>query len=117
MLNAMTRQEPARIEINPGMPRFASEEEDERGRYVPQAMAAEVAAPVVQREPAQHFREPEPEPAYREEVYRGEAYAEPEAAGVTVAQEPVQPQMFGVSFDEQPAEDLEIPAFLRKGGL
>jgi cell division protein FtsZ len=126
MLNAAIRPEPAaaRIEARPVTPRFASEEEDLEivpapGRLTP---PAPVFVPVTAREVISVFapEPPRPEPSYlRAEPEPAAEHAEPVA--VAVAAEPAQSEIFadtpGPLFEPEPAEDLDIPAFMRKGGL
>jgi len=133
MLNAALRPEAVatRIEGRPATPRFASEEDAEEV-----ALAASVArnvapppvfVPVTAREVISAFA---PQPAVRAaEPVCGDLHftedesdvdAESESAVVAVAEEPVQPEMFAVApsmFEPEPDEDLDIPAFMRRGGM
>jgi cell division protein FtsZ len=126
MLNAALRPEgaTARIEPRPATPRFASEEADDIELAPPPAtrVVPPVFIPVTAREVISAFA---PEPARPEPVSgRAEpapATAEAAPVAVAVAEEPAQPQMFPEApaelFEPEPAEDLDIPAFMRKGGL
>jgi cell division protein FtsZ len=120
MLNAAMRLEPAaaRIDARPPTPRFASEEIGDPEIAMP---PAPVFVPVTAREVISAFAPelPRTEPAY----LRAEpepAAEEAESVAVAVAMDPAQPQMFAetaVLFEPEAAEDLDIPAFMRKGGL
>jgi cell division protein FtsZ len=128
MLNAAMRTEPAaaRIDARPATPRFASEDEAEM-EIAPlpgtrMAPPAPVFIPVTAREVISAFA---PEPSRTESPCLG---AEPEPSGehadtvaVAVATEPTQPGMFpetpSALFEPEHGEDLDIPAFMRKGGL
>jgi cell division protein FtsZ len=126
MLNAAMRTEPvaARIEARPITPRFASEEaaDMEVAPLTATRMTPPVFVPVTAREvisaftpeperPDSGFFRPEPEPSVEHT----------ESMGVAVATEPAQPEMFtenpAVLFEPESGEDLDIPAFMRKGGL
>jgi cell division protein FtsZ len=127
MLTAAMRGEPgaARIEARPVTPRFASEEGEDMEIAMPGTRltpSAPVFVPVTAREVISAFA---PEPARTEPDY---GRSEPDTDGehhepvaVAVAAEPEQPGMFaespGVLFEAEPAEDLDIPAFMRKGGM
>jgi cell division protein FtsZ len=122
MLNAAARPEPAaaKIETRPATPRFASEEEDVEFMPVPATRIASpvpVLVPVTAREVISAFApeparfHPDPEPLVRDE----------DPVAVAVATESAQTEIFGeapaVLFEPEPSEDLDIPAFMRKGGL
>ncbi|MGC2637757.1 MAG: cell division protein FtsZ [Acidobacteriaceae bacterium] len=130
MLNTALRGEPARIEPRPPTPRFASEEDGEgmspaAARNLP---GPPVLVPVTAREVISAFTT-QPERTREVEPMRGDpgiCPAEPELAIeeadpvlVAVAEEPAQPEMFpqAAMFDHDSGEDLEIPAFMRRGGL
>ncbi|HEY6446123.1 MAG TPA: cell division protein FtsZ [Acidobacteriaceae bacterium] len=131
MLTTALRGEPARIEVRPATPRFASEED---GTGAPAAgarnlPAAPVLVPVTARDVISAFT-PQAERAREVEPMRGDpgiCPGEPELAieeeadpvVVAVAEEPVQPVMFPqpAIFDHETVEDLEIPAFMRRGSL
>jgi cell division protein FtsZ len=127
MLSAAMRLDPGgtRIEARPVTPRFASEEFDDMevapppGRLTP---PAPIFVPVTAREVISAFapESPRTETSYlRTEPEPAAEHAEP--VGVAVAGEPAQPEIFAgapaVLFEPEPAEDLDIPAFMRKGGL
>jgi cell division protein FtsZ len=127
MLNAAMRPEPvaARIDARPVTPRFASEEEEPEIASLPAARMtppAPVFVPVTAREVISAFA-PEPsrtEPGYlRAEPEPTASHEEPVA--VAVATEPAQPEIFAETpamlFEPESGEDLDIPAFMRKGGL
>jgi cell division protein FtsZ len=107
-----------RIESRPPTPRFASE--DEESDDIPEPRRPEHEAPVLvavsSRDLVTAFREPEPEPAMAiEEVDEEE---QPMAAAVanTGVQDEVAVMAHG-AFEEEPGENLDIPAFMRKGAL
>ncbi len=122
-----------KIGTRPATPRFASEE-DEETEMAP-APAARTAAqapvfvPVTAREVISAFaptqervREPEPlrgEP-HHFAIEMAEEPAEAPAGSVAVAEAPVQQEAFAppaALFEPEPSEDLDVPAFMRKGGL
>ena len=127
MLNAAMRLEPvaARIDARPVTPRFASEEDDLEIAPLPAARTtppAPVFLPVTAREVISAFAS---EPARTE---AGCLRAEPEPTAdheervaVAVAIEPAQAEIFAgtpaILFEPEPGEDLDIPAFMRKGGM
>ena len=125
MLSVATRPESAAapIEARPVTPRFASEEEDmEISAPARLAPSAPVFVPVTAREVISAFA---PESTRTEPDF---LRAEPETAAhqedpvaVAVATEPEQAEVFSENsaplFEPEPAEDLDIPAFMRKGGL
>jgi cell division protein FtsZ len=121
MLTASMRQEAAaRIEARPATPRFASEEEDVEfapAAAVRMASPAPVLVPVTAREVISAFA-PEPSRLHAEAESAGH---DEEPAAVAVATEPAQSEIFGdapaILFEPEPSEDLDIPAFMRKGGL
>ncbi len=131
MLSAALRPEP-RIEGRPAAPRFASEEDGEEAAVAAPA-ARNVApppvfVPVTAREVISAFATPQPmregEPLRGELTYfaveADETESEAETSAVAVAEQPVQPEMFAAApsmFEPEPGEDLDIPAFMRKGGL
>ena len=110
MLSHTLRAQPAaRIEARPVTPRFASEEEEDFPASQPS-----VLVPVSVREVATAFRGREEEPA---------AMAEPQPEPVRVAlaveeatAEPVTVVASQPIFEEDAEENLDIPAYLRKGG-
>jgi hypothetical protein len=122
----------ARIEARPATPRFASEEDEEMAPAAAARTAAPapVFVPVTAREvisafaPAQErVREPEPlrgEPGHFA-IEMEEKPAEAPTGAIAVAEAPIQSEAFGtppaVVFEPEPSEDLDVPAFMRKGGL
>ncbi|HTV16712.1 MAG TPA: cell division protein FtsZ [Acidobacteriaceae bacterium] len=123
MLTAAMRPDLAAlpIEVRPVVPRFASEDEDIE---VPALFNPHppVFVPVTAQEVISAFA-PEPlrtEPGF----FRAElepAADHEEAVTVAVAAEEPKPEVYRESpaplFEPEPAEDLDIPAFMRKGGL
>ena len=126
MLSAALRaQAPARIEARPATPRFASEDEDDFPASAPAARRTEppVFVPVTAREVISVFREPE-EQAAMTAANDLNVSEEPEMEAVPVAvhvaddaNEPRTIVSPHTSFEEESSENLDIPAFLRKGGL
>ena len=127
MLSAALREVPApRIESRPPAPRFASEEqeEDDVAPAVSQPRQAPLLVPVTAREFVSAFRVHEAEPAADAESVDPQeltfAEEESELVGVAVANPAPQPEETAVphpAFVEEPGENLDIPAFLRKGTL
>jgi cell division protein FtsZ len=135
MLEASLRGAPMsgagpKIGQRPATPRFASEEDEETAPApaVRTAAPAPVFVPVTAREvisafaPAQErAREPEPlrgEPNHFA-IEMAEEDAKAEAGAVAVAEAPVPVEAFApppVLFEPEPGEDLDVPAFMRKGG-
>ncbi|MGA8162101.1 MAG: cell division protein FtsZ [Acidobacteriaceae bacterium] len=127
MLTATLRAGAAapRIESRPPTPRFASEDEDDAQFVIPAPRHAEpevpVLVPVSSRDLVSAFREPEPEPAMAIE----EVPEEDEPVTVAVADNGAQyngaqeeiPVMARAAFEDEPGENLDIPAFMRKGTL
>jgi len=126
MLSAALRaQGPARIEARPVTPRFASEEDDEFP-VAPAATRAEppVFVPVTAREVISVFREPEESvmaaAAAEPLTVQEEPKMEPVSLSVRLAEGAMEPRTIvspHASFEEETGENLDIPAFLRKGGL
>jgi cell division protein FtsZ len=90
------------IETRPATPRFASEDEDEETVFVP----------VSAREVISAFTEAEMvpvsvEPAHEEAVAVASAVAEP----------PVQAELLNEVHEDENGQNLDIPAYLRRGGL
>ena len=121
MLSAALREAQApRIEARPATPRFASEEEDEVvAPAAVQPWQTPILVPVSAREFVSAFRVHEAEPV------SGEAGAAPELTfaeeetdlvGVAVAA-PDQSPATHPAFIDEPGENLDIPAFMRKGTL
>jgi cell division protein FtsZ len=105
-----------RIESRPPAPRFASEDDDDFEIVAPGAQETEpqVLVPVSSRDLVSAFREPEAEPAMAIE----EVPEEDESVAVAVAEAGAQegvPVMAHAAFEEEPGENLDIPAFMRKG--
>lgn len=107
MLTAAMREPAApRIDTVPATPRFASEEEDDEPVFVP----------VSNRELVSAFAEPEPAAAHNPiEVQTFEP--EPVMVSAAVAEQPAQPQIFAETHEDENGENLDIPAFLRRGSL
>jgi len=110
MLNAALREQALpRVQVQTSVeaietPRFMSEDEEPPRR-------PKVAIPV---QPA--ASRPIPEPVY---VAEPEMAPEPELEPVAVAVAEPAPQaaIFGQTHDDEPGENLDIPAFMRRGGL
>jgi cell division protein FtsZ len=108
MLNSSLREprdHAPHIETRPPTPRFASEEEDE-----------EVFVPVSAREVISAFTEAEAAPVKAEAVREEPVFAAEPAAVASAVAEPPAPVIGEVHEDEN-GENLDIPAFLRRGGL
>ncbi|MGB7190370.1 MAG: cell division protein FtsZ [Acidobacteriaceae bacterium] len=106
MLNAALREPGApRVEIpvRPVKPKFASEDEDE-GPMVRVSLAAEPVFVDAEEEPEIQSRLEAEEMAAATEA----AVEEPEAAPVAV---------FAAAHEEERGENLDIPAFMRRGGM
>jgi cell division protein FtsZ len=122
MLNAALRPEAVapRIEARPPTPRFASEEtETPQPRLVPQPP---ILVPVSSREFVSAFRVHDSEAtitevAEPEEFTASDEDAEPALVGVAAAHREEDSATSRPSFIEEPGENLDIPAFLRKGAL
>ena len=95
-----------RVEANVAAPRFMSEEEEPPRRSVPIPVQPVVVQPVASK--------PAPEPVYAPEP---EIIAEPEPVAVAVAEAVPQTNIFGQMHEEESGENLDIPAFMRRGGL
>jgi cell division protein FtsZ len=93
---------PSRVEAIAETPRFMSEEEEAPRRPM-------ISIPV---HPAASM--PVPEPVY---VPEPEMAPEPEPVAVAVAEPALQNDIFGQMHEDQPGENLDIPAFMRRGGL
>jgi len=122
MLTSVLRQAPApRIENRPATPRFASEEEDEAEFVAPAPRTVQhpqVLVPVSTREMVSAFRGPEEEGNHQEAAASEER--EPMGGGVAVAAVTAEPEMQAPAqpdYEEDASDNLDIPAFLRKGGL
>ncbi len=126
MLNSALREAPApRIETRPAMARFASEERDDED-FAPAASPnrqAPVLIPVSAREFVSAFRVHEAEPVSNETAAPQEltsAEEESDLVGVAVAEPSDHAENAVMShpvFEEEQGENLDIPAFLRKGTL
>jgi cell division protein FtsZ len=94
----------------PQTPRFMSEL-DEEVEYKPIPVASKViaAAPVIVHEPV-HVADPEPVAAF-------ELVPVAEPVAVAVAEPMRQADVFGQAIAEEEGENLDIPAFMRRGGL
>src|SRR6202012_4270748 len=119
MLTSVLRQSPApRIESRPATPRFASEDEDEAEYVMPAARTVQhpqVLVPVSTREVVSAFRGPEEE-LNREDGAEAEEM-EQVGVGVAVADEAEMQAPAQQEYEEDADDNLDIPAFLRKGGL
>jgi len=124
MLGAALRQEAMtpRIETRPATPRFASEDQDEE--FVAAAAPAQpvnfpqVLIPVSPREFVSAFRVDDF--ASQEPEISAAAEENGTLAAVAIAEVPEQPTEYTPThpaFIEEPSENLDIPAFLRKGTL
>jgi cell division protein FtsZ len=104
------------VETRVETPRFMSEDEDpEPPRRVIPVSAAHVAAPA----PAPVIAAPVAAVPVQEPVYapEPERVAEPEPVAVAVAEPVRQSDIFGQVQEEEQGENLDIPAFMRRGGL
>jgi cell division protein FtsZ len=119
MLTAALREPViARVDIaaQPVRPRFASEDFDDP---TPSVAARRVFVEV----PA--YSEPEPQPVETEPVYQpahstvaADSFEAPlEEVAVAVAEPPAHPETIVADNHEQSGDNLDIPAFLRRGGL
>jgi cell division protein FtsZ len=93
---------PSRVEAIAETPRFMSEEEEAPRRPI-------ISIPV---HPAASM--PVPEPVY---VPEPEMTPEAEPVAVAVAESVPQNDIFGQMREDEPGENLDIPAFMRRGGL
>ncbi len=108
-----------RIETRPATPRFASEEADEVAALI-QPRPSPVLIPVSAREFVSAFRVHDAEPARAEANIPQELSGEDETelVGVAVAAHtPIPEDVTHPAFVEEPGENLDIPAFMRKGAL
>jgi cell division protein FtsZ len=119
LLTAVLR-EPANqrvpVEARVETPRFMSEDEDpEPPRRVIPVSAMPVASPA----PAPVVAVPVATVPVHEPVYAPEPQrvAEPEPVAVAVAEPVQQSDVFGQVHEEEQGENLDIPAFMRRGGL
>ena len=97
---------PTRVDAAVESPRFMSEDEEMPRRpmvSVPVSMPVQPAAVVSA-----------PEPAYAPEP---EVVMHPEPVAVAVAEPTSQTDIFGQAIEEESGENLDIPAFMRRGGL
>jgi len=122
MLTSVLRQAPGpRIESRPATPRFASEDEDEAEFVAPAPRTVQhpqVLVPVSTREMVSAFRGPEEEANHQETAAAEER--EPKGGGVAVAEATAEAEMQAPAqpdYEEDANDNLDIPAFLRKGGL
>src|ERR1700744_6196563 len=110
LLNAALREPAAHhvhVESRVETPRFMSEAEDEEPRrHIPVSPALVTAAPVVAKTVAEPVYVPEPE-----------RVVESEPVAVAVAEPVAQTDIFGQVHEEEQGENLDIPAFMRRGGL
>jgi cell division protein FtsZ len=124
MLNAALREVAApRIEARPPTPRFASEEADDEVAPMASPRQSPVLVPISAREFVSAFRVHEAEPVQNEANVPQElshSEEETELVGVAVAEHASQMADAGMphpTFIEEPSENLDIPAFMRKGTL
>ncbi|MGB9028572.1 MAG: cell division protein FtsZ, partial [Acidobacteriaceae bacterium] len=109
-----------RIETRPTLARFASEEtEVPQPRLVPQVP---ILVPVSSRDFVSAFRVHDSEAAITEaaepdEFTAPDDHAEPVLVGVAAAHQEEDAATERPSFIEEPSENLDIPAFLRKGAI
>jgi cell division protein FtsZ len=122
MLNAALRETPSpRIEKRPPTPRFASEDQDDEP-VMPAARETPILIPVSARDFVSAFRVHEADPAGDATAAQDSACAEEETelVGVAVAASSAQPDdavMPHPAFVEETNENLDIPAFMRKGAF
>jgi len=114
MLTAALREAPSpRIEKRPATPRFASEQDEPAARETP------LLIPVTARDFVSAFRVHEAEPP-TEMPAAQDAEEETEMVGVAVAASSVDHDDIVTphpAFVEEPSENLDIPAFMRKGAF
>ena len=114
LLNAALRElatHRVHIETRVETPRFMSEAEDEEPRtYIP-VSTAKSSIPITSQSAVSAQV---PEPVYAPEP---ELVAEPEPVAVAIAEPVPQTDIFGHAHEEEPGENLDIPAFMRRGGL
>jgi cell division protein FtsZ len=92
------------VEARPETPRFMSEvQEDERMSIPVASVPVHISTHAPTPEPVQ-VSEPEP-------------VAAPEPVAVAVAEPAPQTDIFGQIHEEEPGDNLDIPAFMRRGGL
>jgi cell division protein FtsZ len=114
LLTAVLREPAARVHVESRVetPRFMSEDDDpEPPRRVIPVSATPVAAPVVTAPIAAVQTQESPY------VPEPERMAEPEPVAVTVAASVPHTDVFGQMHEDEPEENLDIPAFMRRGGL
>jgi cell division protein FtsZ len=120
MLSAALRETPSpRIEQRPATPRFASEEQNDEPS-APAARENPVLIPVSARDFVSAFRVHEAEPISEAPAVQDACADETEFAGVAVAVSPAEPEEAVVAhaaFAEEANENLDIPAFMRKGAF
>ena len=100
------------VSARPVTPRFASEEADDEPAFAPSMSTAARRETVREEEPA-GFEAGAP-------ALAAEKAAPPEAAAAVAVAEPVEPDQFEERFEEhqdENGESLDIPAYLRRGGL
>jgi len=119
MLTAALREAPSpRIEKRPATPRFASEEQDDQAA----ARETPLLIPVSARDFVSAFRVHEADPVDDALAVEDSACAEDETELVGVAVvassgEPDDVVLPHPAFVEEPSENLDIPAFMRKGAF
>jgi len=120
LLAAALRQEviAPRIESRPATPRFASEEQDEEFVATAAPPQPNTLIPISAREFVSAFRVDDF--ASQEPEISTAAEENGTLAAVAIAEVPEQPTEYTPThpaFIEEPSENLDIPAFLRKGTL
>ena len=120
LLAAALRQEviAPRIESRPATPRFASEEQDEEFVATAATPQPNTLIPISAREFVSAFRVDDF--ASQEPEISAAAEENGTLAAVAIAEVPEQPTEYTPThpaFIEEPSENLDIPAFLRKGTL
>jgi cell division protein FtsZ len=127
MLNVALRSQGAAgpgpvIGARPATPRFAGE--DEEDDIAPAPSEPPIFVPVTAREVISAFRpreeetEAEPMRAESSETPAGESRGAESKATLAIAEDGDQPPtVIQGGFEQDPAENLEIPAFMRKGGI
>jgi len=115
MLTAALQQAAPRVEVTASVrPRFASEEfEDPMPSVAARRVFVEV--PVYSEPEPQVEAEPAYQPSHAAESF--EAPMEEVAVAVAVAEPPAHPETVIADNHEQNGDNLDIPAFLRRGGL
>jgi cell division protein FtsZ len=117
MLNAALRETAGPVEVRPVTPKFASEVEAEEEPVFVAVKRREtrVEEPVFEAAPV--AAAPAPVPVVAADLFP-EAAGQAEAAAVAVAEAVAEPPVvFAPAHEEEHGENLDIPAFMRRGGL